>query len=60
MRLCRCADRADRSRLIYETHAELDVIGWPNVGLFVMRTKKMPFPEPATYRFDIIDGLGVL
>jgi hypothetical protein len=38
----------------------LCVIVWLNVGLFVMRIKKMPFPEPSVDRIDIRGGLRVL
>ena len=45
---------------IYDTHSELYVIVWLNVGLFVMRLKKISFPEPAMNHIDIVGGLRVL
>lgn len=45
---------------VFDTYLEIAVIAWCNIGLFVMRLRKMPFPVPDTSRIDIVGGLKVL
>jgi hypothetical protein len=44
----------------FDTSTELMAIVWLNVGLFIMRLKRMPFPTPDMGRVDVVGGLRVL
>ncbi|MBC3861175.1 hypothetical protein H8K32_03605 [Undibacterium jejuense] len=45
---------------MYESQTELMMIGWLNIGLIVMVTKRIPFPAPDRKRIDVIGALKTL
>lgn len=45
---------------MFDTSIQLIVITWINIGVTVMRLKKMPFPLPASDRVDLQGGLRLL
>ena len=45
---------------ILDTHFEWIAVLWLNVGLFVMRVKKIAFPMPKGDRVDMRGGLTIL
>ena len=45
---------------IFDTHIELYVIAWFTVGLLVMQTKEIPYPQPLVDRIYVMGGLRVL
>lgn len=45
---------------LFDTYVEMGMIVWFNVGLFVMRMKRMAFPMPRPDRVDVGGGLRVL
>ncbi|GGC76915.1 hypothetical protein [Undibacterium terreum] len=44
----------------FDTHVQIYVVIWCNIGLFVMRAKNMPFPIPDMGRIDVVGGLKTL
>jgi hypothetical protein len=44
----------------YDTHVEIGVIIWVNIGIFIMHIKKIDFPVPADEYVDIKGGLKML
>lgn len=44
----------------FDTNVELLVIVWLNVGMFIMRAKKMAFPMPDMRRIDIKGALRLM
>ena len=44
----------------FDTNVEIFVIVWLNTGLFVMRLKNMPFPQPDNNRVDVRGGWRAL
>ncbi len=44
----------------FDTHVQIYVVIWCNIGLFVMRAKKMAFPIPDMRRIDVVGGLKTL
>jgi hypothetical protein len=45
---------------VCDTHSELLIIAWCNIGVLVMRAKKIGFPMPDNSRVDLAGGLRVL
>lgn len=44
----------------YDSHVEIGVIIWVNVGIFIMHIKKIDFPLPSTKCVDVRGGLKML
>ena len=45
---------------VFDTCTEIVVIVWLNIGLLVMRVRKIPFPSPDMHHVDVKGGLKVL
>lgn len=45
---------------VFDTNVEIFVIIWLNIGLMVMRLRKIDFPMPDTRRIDVRGGLKIL
>lgn len=45
---------------VFDTNVEIFVIIWLNIGLMVMRLRKIDFPMPDTRRIDVQGGLKIL
>jgi hypothetical protein len=44
----------------YETHVEVGVIIWVQIGIFIMRVKKIDYPQPAPEYVDVRGGFKML
>ncbi len=44
----------------FDTNIEIITIAWINVGVFVMRAKKIDVPMPDNRRIDVSGGLRLL
>lgn len=45
---------------VFDTNVETFVIIWLNIGLMVMRLRKIEFPMPDMRRIDVRGGLNML
>ena len=45
---------------VFDTNLELITIFWINIGVFVMRAKRMNVPTPDSRRIDLGGGLRLL
>lgn len=45
---------------VFDTNIEIFVIVWLNIGLMVMRLKRINFPRPNPHRVDVRGGLNTL